>query len=153
MTDYPHGDTPPRSVLREPNAVRDLKQMAQDDDVLYEAVVVPERTRRFAECLDALMRKRSVSALRLYRDIAQKIGRRFEVDQEVVHRLGAPVDRARFAVRALEHVEGLDDAGTAEMVLGWLRDYYRPQGKEVCVVSVAEAEVESADPVSESELP
>ena len=117
MTD--HGDTPPRSLLRQPNEIRDLKRMAADDDVLYDQVVKPQRTQLFAEMLDKSMREGRPSALRLYRDIAQKIGRRFEVDAEVMHRLGVPISEARQAVdvlrsasddpeevyqRALEHV-------------------------------------------------
>jgi len=143
MTDSPNGDTPPREVLRRPNALRDAREVIAapvDDEALYRAIVTPERTQALARAIDRGLKDGSVSWGRIYRDIAQKVGVRLELDARVLALIGAAPEVARQALGAWNQVEGMDDEATRELAFTWLAEYHRARGEEVRVVRLVESE-------------
>lgn len=111
--------------------------------MLYDVVVNSARTELLAAAIDRGLRNNKVSWARLYRDIAQKIGRRFEVDAEIVHRLGVQLPEAKAAVDAMRGASD-DEHEVAARCREFLDSYERKRGNRVLVLPFA-AEVSDAD--------
>lgn len=101
-----------------------------DGDILYDLIVCEERTAKLARAIDRGLESGRVSWARLYRDIAQKIGRKFEVDAEVRHRLGVPMSEAEAAVRAMQSASEDEDEVAAEC-WRFLEAYERRKGRKL----------------------